>query len=178
MGISSYSAQRTVRLAEILAEHKVPLLIHQPSYSMFNRWMDDDHLLDALDDLGIGCIAFSPLAQGSADRSLPPRDPHRVACRDRGALSADSITDERLARVRALNEIAVAVARPWPSWLSCGRLRDPRTTSLVIGPSSVRQLDDNIAALQNPSLTADELAEIARYGTDAGINLWQQSSDR
>ena len=178
VGISSYSSERTLRMAELLAELKVPLLIHQPSYSMFNRWTEDDHLLDTLEQVGAGCIAFSPLAQGLlTDRYLYgiPSDSRAATG---GALSAESITDERLDRVRALNEIATRRGQTLAELALVWALRDPRMTSLVIGASSVKQLDDNIAALQNLSLTADELAEIDRFATDAGINLWKQSSDQ
>ena len=178
VGISSYSSERTRRMAELLAEHKVPLLIHQPSYSMFNRWTEDDHLLDTLEDVGAGCIAFSPLAQGLlTDRYLHgiPSDSRAATG---GALSADSITDERLERVRALNEIASRRGQTLAELALVWALRDPRMTSLVTGASSVKQLDDNIAALQKMTLTPDELSEIDRYAGDAGINLWKRSSDQ
>jgi L-glyceraldehyde 3-phosphate reductase len=178
VGISSYSSDRTRRAAQLLAEHKVPLLIHQPSYSMFNRWTEDDHLLDALEEVGAGCIAFSPLAQGLlTDRYL-----HGVPADSRaatgGALSSASITAERLARVNALNEIAGRRGQSLAQLALVWALRDPRMTSLVIGASSVKQLDDNIAALTNMSLTTSELAEIDQYAGEAGINLWKRSSDQ
>jgi L-glyceraldehyde 3-phosphate reductase len=165
-------------MAALLAEHKVPLLIHQPSYSMFNRWTEDDHLLDALEEVGAGCIAFSPLAQGLlTDRYLEgiPSDSRAATG---GALSADLITDQRLARVRALNEIAARRGQTLAELALVWALRDQRMTSLVIGASTVEQLEDNVAALRNPSLTVDELAEIDRHATAAGINLWKQSSDQ
>jgi L-glyceraldehyde 3-phosphate reductase len=177
VGISSYSSKRTLRMAELLAEHKVPLLIHQPSYSMFNRWTEDDHLLDTLESVGAGCIAFSPLAQGLlTDRYL-----HGVPSDSRaatgGALTADSLTDERLVRVRALNEIAARRGQTLAELALVWALRDPRMTSLVIGASNVKQLEDNIAALRNMALTNDELAEIDQHATDADITLWKCSSD-
>jgi L-glyceraldehyde 3-phosphate reductase len=178
VGISSYSSHRTRRMAELLAAQKVPLLIHQPSYSMFNRWTEDDHLLDTLEAVGAGCIAFSPLAQGLlTDRYLHgiPSDSRAATG---GALTAASLTDERIARVRALNEIAARRGQTLAELALVWALRDPRMTSLVMGASSVTQLEDNIAALQHMSLTADELAEIDRHATDAGINLWKQSSDQ
>jgi L-glyceraldehyde 3-phosphate reductase len=178
VGISSYSSERTLRMAELLAEHKVPLLIHQPSYSMFNRWTERDQLLDALDAVDAGCIAFSPLAQGMlTDRYLDgvPSDSRAATG---GALTPDAITDERLARVRALNEIAARRGQSLAELALVWALRDPRMTSLVIGASSVKQLDDNVGALRNMSLTADELAEIDQHATDAGINLWKRSSDQ
>jgi len=177
VGISSYSSKRTLRTAELLAEHKVPLLIHQPSYSMFNRWTEEDHLLDTLEAIGAGCIAFSPLAQGLlTDRYLNgiPSDSRAATG---GALSADSITDERLARVRALNEIAARRGQTLAELALVWALRDPRMTSVVIGASGVKQLEDNIAALRNLSLTDDELAEIDQHATDLDINLWKRSSD-
>ena len=178
VGISSYSSERTREAARLLAEHKVPLLIHQPSYSMLNRWTEDDGLLDTLEDVGAGCIAFSPLAQGLlTDRYLHGiPDDSRAATG--GALAADSITEERLAQVRALSEIAAARGQTLAQLALVWALRDQRMTSLVIGASSVRQLDDNVAALANTSLTTDELATVDRYATEAGINLWKGSSDQ
>jgi len=178
VGISSYSSERTRRMAELLAELKVPLLIHQPSYSIFNRWTEDDHLLDTLEGVGAGCIAFSPLAQGLlTDRYL-----HGIPADSRaatgGALSADSITAERLDRVRALNEIASRRGQTLAQLALVWALRDPRMTSLVIGASSVKQLDDNVAALEHPPLAPDELEKIDRHAGDAGINLWKRSSDQ
>ncbi len=178
VGISSYSSERTVAMAALLAEHKVPLLIHQPSYSMFNRWTEADHLLDTLETVGAGCIAFSPLAQGLlTDRYL-----HGVPADSRaatgGALSRDSITEERLAHVRALNEIAGRRGQTLAELALVWAFRDPRMTSLVIGASSIRQLEDNVSALGNMSLTADELGEIDAHAVDTGINLWKGSSDQ
>jgi L-glyceraldehyde 3-phosphate reductase len=178
VGISSYASKRTLRMTELLAEHKVPLLIHQPSYSMFNRWTEDDHLLDTLEGVGAGCIAFSPLAQGLlTDRYLHgiPSDSRAATG---GALSADSITDQLLAHVRALNEIAARRGQTLAELALVWALRDPRMTSLVIGASSVKQLDDDIAALGNMALTDDELVEIDQHATDAGVNLWKRSSDQ
>lgn len=178
VGISSYSSARTREAARLLAELKVPLLIHQPSYSMLNRWTEEDHLLDTLEDVGAGCIAFSPLAQGLlTDRYL-----HGIPADSRaatgGALSAENITEDRLARVRALNDVAARRGQSLAQLALVWALRDPRMTSLVIGASSVRQLDDNVAALANMTLSADELAEIDRYATEANINLWKGSTDQ
>jgi L-glyceraldehyde 3-phosphate reductase len=178
VGISSYSSERTRRMAALLAEHQVPLLIHQPSYSMLNRWTEDDRLLDALDEVGAGCIAFSPLAQGLlTDRYLHGVPPGSRAATG-GALTADSITTERLDRVRALAEIAARRGQTLAQLALVWALRDPRMTSLVIGASSVAQLEDNVAALGNMSLSEDELTEIDRHAVDAGINLWKGSSDQ
>jgi L-glyceraldehyde 3-phosphate reductase len=177
VGISSYNSARTREAARLLAELKVPLLIHQPSYSMLNRWTEDDELLDTLEDVGAGCIAFSPLAQGLlTDRYLDgiPADSRAATG---GALKAASITEERLARVRALNGVAERRGQTLAQLALVWALRDPRMTSLVIGASSVKQLDDNIAALDNMELTLDELAEIDHYAIDADINLWKGSSD-
>ena len=178
VGISSYSSARTREAARLLAELKVPLLIHQPSYSMLNRWLEADHLLATLDEVGAGCIAFSPLAQGLlTDRYL-----HGIPADSRaatgGALQAANITEDRLARVRALGEVAARRGQTLAQLALVWALRDPRMTSLVIGASSVRQLDDNIAALANTSLTDAELAEIDHYATEADINLWKGSSSQ
>jgi L-glyceraldehyde 3-phosphate reductase len=176
VGISSYNSERTRQAAAMLRDLGTPLLISQPSYSMLNRWIEHDRLLDTLDELGAGCIAFSPLAQGLlTDRYLDgvPAD-SRVATG--GAMDRDMLTDERLDRVRALNDIAAARGQSLAQLALAWALRDPRMTSLVIGASSVAQLDDNIAALDRLDLTDDELAEIARHAIDADINLWSRSS--
>lgn len=177
VGISSYNSERTRQAAALLAEAKVPLLIHQPSYSMLNRWIEDDHLLDTLADVGAGCIAFSPLAQGLLTdrylRGIP--DDSRVATG--GALKEAQLTDDRLDRVRALNEIAARRGQSLAQLALVWALRDVRMTSLVIGASSVRQLEDNVGALANTDLSDEELAGIDRFATDAGINLWARSSD-
>jgi L-glyceraldehyde 3-phosphate reductase len=175
-GISSYSSARTAEAAELLADEGVRLLIHQPSYSMVNRWIEEDHLLDTLDGVGAGCIAFSPLAQGLlTDRYLDgiPSD-SRVATG--GAMDRSMITDERLAQVRALASVAEARGQSLAQMALAWALRDPRMTSLVIGVSSVAQLEDNLAALDDLSFSDDELAAIDQHATDAGINLWSASS--
>ncbi len=177
VGISSYNSQRTREAAALLAEAKVPLLIHQPSYSMLNRWIEDDHLLDTLADVGAGCIAFSPLAQGLlTDRYLRgvPGD-SRVATG--GALTEGQLTDDRLDRVRALNEMAARRGQTLAQLALVWALRDVRMTSLVLGASSVRQLEDNVAALANTTLSDEDLAEIDRYAIDSSINLWARSSE-
>ena len=176
VGISSYNSHRTREAAAILHQLGTPLLIHQPSYSMLNRWIEHDHLLDTLEEIGAGCIAFSPLAQGLlTDRYLNgvPAD-SRVATG--GAMTADMLTDERLARVRALNEVAARRGQTLAELALVWALRDPRMTSLVIGASSVAQLEDNVAALANTELTDAELAEIDRYALESGIDLWAGSS--
>ncbi len=178
VGISSYSSARTREAARLLADLKVPLLIHQPSYSMLNRWLEDDHLLDALEEVGAGCIAFSPLAQGLlTDRYLRgiPSDSRAATG---GALTAANITEDRLSRVRALSEVATRRGQTLAQLALVWALRDQRMTSLVIGASSVDQLDDNIAALANTALTDAEMAEIDHYATEADINLWKGSTDQ
>ena len=176
VGISSYNSERTREAAAILRDLGTPLLIHQPSYSMINRWIEDDALLDTLEEVGAGCIAFSPLAQGLlTDRYLDgiPAD-SRVATG--GAMGEDMLTQDRLDRVRALNEVARRRGQTLAQLALVWALRDPRMTSLVIGASSVAQLEANVAALDRPDLSDDELAEIDRHATDAGIDLWAASS--
>jgi L-glyceraldehyde 3-phosphate reductase len=176
VGISSYSSARTTEAARILADQKVPLLIHQPSYSMLNRWIEDDGLLDTLESVGAGCIAFSPLAQGLlTDRYLHGiPDDSRVATG--GAMSRDMLTDDALARVRALTAVAEQRGQSLAQLALAWALRDSRMTSLVIGASSVAQLDANLDALDNLTLGDDELAAIDEHATEAGINLWAASS--
>jgi L-glyceraldehyde 3-phosphate reductase len=175
-GISSYNSARTREAAAILGELGTPLLIHQPSYSMINRWIEDDRLLDTLEEVGVGCIAFSPLAQGLlTDRYLDGVPPDsRVATG--GAMGRDMLTEDRLARVRALNEVAVRRGQTLAQLALAWALHDPRMTSLVIGASSIAQLEDNVGALERLDLTSDELAEIDRLATDADVNLWARSS--
>jgi L-glyceraldehyde 3-phosphate reductase len=174
-GISSYSPERTREAAAILRDLGTPLLIHQPSYSMLNRWIEDE-LLDALEEAGAGCIVFSPLAQGLlTDRYLEgiPED-SRVATG--GAMSKDMLTEENLAKVRALNEVARGRGQSLAQMALAWTLRDPRVTSTLIGASSVRQLEDNVAALRHIEFTDEELAEIDRHATESNINLWARSS--
>jgi len=176
-GISSYPSSKTREAAAILATMGTPLLIHQPSYSMINRWLEADHLLDTLEEVGAGCIAFSPLAQGLlTDRYLKgiPAD-SRIATG--GAMSADMLTDTNLAKVRGLSAIAQRRGQSLAQLALVWALRDPRMTSVVIGASSVAQLDANLDALANMDLTNDELAEIDQYATDGDINLWHRATD-
>jgi L-glyceraldehyde 3-phosphate reductase len=175
VGISSYSAERTREAVRILGEFGTPLLIHQPSYSMLNRWIEDG-LLDVLEEEGVGCITFSPLAQGLlTDRYLEgiPED-SRVATG--GAMSKDMLTDENLSKVRALNDIARRRGQSLAQMALAWTLRDPRVTSTVIGASSVAQLEDNVRALDDLEFTEDELDEIDRHASESGINLWARSS--
>jgi L-glyceraldehyde 3-phosphate reductase len=177
-GISSYSSARTAEAAKLLADCGVALLIHQPSYSMFNRWTEQDHLLDALEAVGAGCIAFSPLAQGLLTNRYLDGIPADSRVATGGALGRHMVTAERLDRVRRLAGIAERRGCSLAQLALAWALRDPRMTSLVIGASSVKQLDDNIAALGNMALADDELAEIDHHAIDADINLWKGSSDQ
>jgi len=175
VGISSYSAVRTREAAAILRGLGTPLLIHQPSYSMLNRWIEPE-LLDTLGELDVGCIAFSPLAQGMlTDRYLDGIPEDSRASRPT-SLSPDLITEQALAKIRALDEIAArrgqTLARMALAWV----LRDPRVTSALIGASSVAQLEDNVAALERLDFTDAELAEIDRYATESDVNIWAASS--
>jgi L-glyceraldehyde 3-phosphate reductase len=175
-GISSYSGERTRESVRILRELGTPLLIHQPSYSLLNRWIEED-LLDVVGEEGVGLIAFSPLAQGMlTDRYLNgvPED-SRAA---KGVfLSEDMITEERLDHVRALNEIAGARGQSLAQMAVAWVLRDPRVTSALVGASSVRQLDDTLGSLERVDFSDDELAAIDRHAVDAGINIWATSSN-
>ena len=176
VGISSYSAKDTRRAAAILRDMGVDLLIHQPSYSLLNRWIEPE-LLDALGEEGIGCITFSPLAQGMlTDRYLHGiPDGSRASRND--SLSPDLLTDETMAKVRALNEIAAGRGQSLAQMALAWTLRDARVTSTLIGASSVAQLEDNVAATDRLGFSADELAAIDRHATESDINLWASSSD-
>jgi L-glyceraldehyde 3-phosphate reductase len=175
-GVSSYSPERTRDAAAILRDLGTPLLIHQPSYSMLNRWIEQG-LLDALGELGVGCIVFSPLAQGMlTDKYLAGVPKESRAARD-GSLSPDLLTDEALERVRALNEIAAGRGQSLAQLALAWTLRDTRVTSTLVGASSVGQLEANVAALDRLDLSADELAEIDRHAVDSGINIWSRSSE-
>ncbi|RIJ77206.1 L-glyceraldehyde 3-phosphate reductase [Nakamurella silvestris] len=174
-GISSYSPERTARAAAILADLGTPLVIHQPSYSMLNRWIEDG-LLDTLGEKGIGCIAFSPLAQGMlTDRYLNGIPEGSRAARP-GSLSQSLLTDEALGQIRALNDLAADRGQSLAQLALSWALRDQRVTSVLIGASSVTQLEDNVAAVQNLEFTDEELTRIDRYAKDSGINLWRPSS--
>jgi L-glyceraldehyde 3-phosphate reductase len=177
VGISSYSPEKTQQAAAILRGLGTPLLIHQPSYSMLNRWIEEEGLLDVLGNLGVGCITFSPLAQGMlTDKYLDGIPAGSRASRD-DSLSPKLLSDEAIARVRALNEIAAARGQSLAQLALAWTLRDPRVTSTLVGASSVEQLEANVAALDRLEISADELAEIDRYAVDSGINLWARSSE-
>ena len=174
-GISSYSPAKTQEAAAILRGLGTPLLIHQPSYSMLNRWIEDG-LLDVLGELGVGCIVFSPLAQGMLTDKYLNGIPSDSRAAQSGSFSPDLLSDEALARIRALNEIAQQRGQSLAQLALAWTLRDPRVTSTLIGASSVKQLETNVASLERLDLSDDELAAIDRYAVDSGINLWAASS--
>ncbi|MFI8178929.1 L-glyceraldehyde 3-phosphate reductase [Actinacidiphila glaucinigra] len=177
VGISSYSAQRTREAAGLLRQMGVPALIHQPSYSMINRWVEDDGLLDVLDEEGMGCIPFVPLAQGLLTDKYLNGIPEGSRAAQGKSLDPTLITDEVVRRLRGLNDIASrrgqSLAQLALSWV----LRDRRITSALIGASSVAQLEANVAAVGAAPLTAGELAEIDEFALESGVNLWSRSSD-
>jgi L-glyceraldehyde 3-phosphate reductase len=175
VGISSYSANRTSEAAAILRRLGTPLLIHQPSYSMLNRWIEPD-LLDVLGREGIGCIVFSPLAQGLLTDRYLSGVPAGSRASQPGSFSRDLLTDETLAKVKALNQIAQRRGQTLAQMALAWTLRDPRVTSALVGASSVAQLEQNLGALDKLQFSSDELREIDRYATDSGINLWATSS--
>jgi L-glyceraldehyde 3-phosphate reductase len=174
-GISSYSPEKTREAAAILRDLGTPLLIHQPSYSLLNRWIEPE-LLDALEEVGAGCITFSPLAQGMLTDKYLNGIPEGSRATQNSSLSPDLLTDEALEKIKALNEIAKGRGQSLAQLALAWTLRDPRVTSTLIGASSVRQLEDSLGALEKLSFEDDELAEIDRYATDTGINLWARSS--
>ena len=172
VGISSYSDQRTDEAVTILRQLGTPLLIHQPSYSMLNRWIED-RLLDVLGTEGVGCIAFSVLAQGLlTDRYLNGIPPGSRASLN-SSLTYDMLNEDNLTRIRALNDIALGRSQSLAQMAISWSLRDPRVTSVLIGASSVAQLEQNVAALDHLDFSADELAKIDRYAVDGGIDLWR-----
>jgi L-glyceraldehyde 3-phosphate reductase len=175
-GISSYSPERTRDAYDILKSLGTPLLIHQPSYSMINRWIEGG-LLDALGELGVGCIAFSPLAQGVLTTKYLGGIPEGSRASRNGSLSSDQLSERTLGHVRALNEIAASrgqtLAQMAISWV----LRDERMTSALIGASSVTQLEENLASAAKTSFTAEETAAIDKDAVEAGINIWAASSE-
>ena len=170
-GISSYSAEHTREAAAILRDLGTPLLIHQPSYSMLNRWIEPK-LLDAVGALGIGCIAFSPLAQGMLTDKYLRGVPEGSRASRPSSLSPTLLTDDALEKIRALNEIAAGRGQSLAQMALAWVLRDERVTSALIGASSVAQLEDNAAALDRLGFADDELVEIDRHATDSAINIW------
>jgi L-glyceraldehyde 3-phosphate reductase len=177
VGISSYSAAKTREMAALLREHKVPLLIHQPSYNMLNRWIEGE-LLGALDELGTGCIAFTPLAQGlltSKYLNGVPADA-RINKPGGGSLRQDHLSSENLDHVRKLNAIAQRRGQSLAQMALAWVLRDARVSSALIGASRAEQVRENVAALANLSFSGEEIAEIDRYATEGGINIWEKPS--
>lgn len=174
-GISSYSAERTAQAAALLREMGTPLLIHQPSYSMLNRWVEGG-LLDTLGQEGVGCIAFSPLGQGMLTDKYLHGIPEGSRASQSKSLSPDLLTEENLARVRGLNALAESRGQTLAQLALAWTLRDERVTSVLVGASSVHQLEDNVASLDRLDITADELAQIDRYAVESGIDLWARSS--
>ncbi len=175
VGISSYSPEATRQAAAILKDLGTPCLIHQPSYSMLNRWVEDG-LLDTLEDLGIGCIAFSPLAQGMLTSKYLDGVPEDSRAKRGRSLQSKLLSEGNIVRIRALNEIARRRGQTLAQMALTWVLRDPRVTSALIGARSVAQLDDSLDALKGAKLTAEELAEIDRHALDGGIDLWRASS--
>jgi len=174
-GISSYSAERTSESAAILRELGTPPLIHQPSYSLLNRWVEEE-LLDVLEREGVGCIAFSPLAQGMLTDKYLDGVPQDSRAAEGRFLTRDMLTEETLGQIRALNDLASRRGQALSQMAIAWVLRDPRVTSALIGASSVEQLEENVAALDRLDFSDEELEEIDRHAVEAGINLWAESS--
>jgi L-glyceraldehyde 3-phosphate reductase len=175
VGISSYGPRRTEEAARILRELGTPCLIHQPSYSMFNRWIEEE-LLDVLAREGIGAIVFSPLAQGLLTSKYLEGIPEDSRVRRGNYLSEELVSDENVRRARALNEVAQRRGQTLAQLAVAWVLRDPRVTSALLGASSVEQLEQNVAALANLDFDEAELAEIDQHAIDGQINIWEQSS--
>jgi L-glyceraldehyde 3-phosphate reductase len=177
VGISSYNSRRTKEASALLKEFGQRCLIHQPSYSMLNRWVEKDGLLDTLAAQGIGCIAFSPLAQGMlTDKYLAGQPADSRVKEANSSLNARLLTAENLANIRALNEIAQSRGQSLPQMALAWVLRNPQVTSVLIGASKVSQIEDCVATLRNRNFSAGELAKIDRYAKDGDINLWAASS--
>jgi L-glyceraldehyde 3-phosphate reductase len=172
VGISSYNAQQTREAIAILNDLKTPCLIHQPSYSMINRWIESDGLLGVLQDNGIGCIVFSPLAQGMLTDKYLDGIPASSRAALNKSFKQEYLTESNLSNIRALNDIALRRGQTLAQMAIAWVLRDSRVTSTVIGPSSVEQLEENYQALQHREFSSDELLEIDQYAKEGGINLW------
>jgi L-glyceraldehyde 3-phosphate reductase len=170
-GVSSYSVDRTREADRILSDMGTPLLIHQPSYSMLNRWIEGE-LLDELGSGGVGCIVFSPLAQGLLTDRYLNGIPEGSRATRQDSLTTDMLNEDNLARARGLNKVAQRRGQSLAQMAIAWTLRDPRVTSALIGASSVRQLEDNLGALENLKFEADELAEIDRFAVEGDINIW------
>ncbi|THD45985.1 MAG: L-glyceraldehyde 3-phosphate reductase [Bradyrhizobium sp.] len=176
VGVSSYSSERTAEAAKILRELRTPAIIHQPSYSMLNRWVEDDHLLDCLNKHGMGCIAFTPLAQGVLTNKYLSGVPENSRATSGKSLPQEFLDPIILDRVRGLAAIAERRGQSLAQLAIAWVLRDPRMTSALIGASRPEQIDDCIAALNNLTFSRDEIIEIDRYAIESNINLWRQSS--
>jgi L-glyceraldehyde 3-phosphate reductase len=174
-GISSYSPERTLEAARILTELGTPLFIHQPSYSMLNRWVEGG-LLETLEKVGAGCIAFSPLAQGMLTDKYLKGIPAGSRMAENSSLSKDLLTEQNLTHIRSLNQIAAhrgqSLAQMALAWL----VRDKRVTSVLVGASSVKQLEQNIAAMESLEFSAEELSEIDQHAVEGGIDLWRSQT--
>jgi L-glyceraldehyde 3-phosphate reductase len=175
VGISSYSPELTREAHAILRGEGVPLLIHQPSYSMLNRWIENG-LLSTIEELGVGCIAFSPLAQGMLSAKYLAGVPDDARAAKGGSLSAGWLTKENLERIRALNDIASRRGQSLAQMAIAWVLRDPRVTSALIGARNVAQLEDSLAALGRLDFSDEELDEIDRFAEEGGIDIWKRSS--
>ena len=176
-GISSYSGPRTAEAVQIFKSLGTPLLIHQPSYSLLNRWIEED-LLDVVGEEGVGCIVFSPLGQGMLTDKYLDGIPEQSRAAEGTFLSKDFLDEENLGRIRALNEIAKQRGQSLAQMAIAWVLRDARITSALIGARTVAQLDDSLDALDNLDFSGDELAEIDKYAVESGINLWARSSEK
>jgi L-glyceraldehyde 3-phosphate reductase len=176
-GISSYPAERTEEAARILADLGTPLLIHQPSYSMLNRWIESEGLLDTLEDLGVGCIAFSPLAQGMLTDKYLDGVPHGSRASQDKSLAEELLTDEALEHVRALNDIAAARGQSLAQMALSWALRNPAVTSVLVGASSPDQIRQNVAALEHLEFADDDLQQIDEHAVESGIDLWQTARE-
>ena len=177
-GISSYSTAKTREAATIARELGTPLLIHQPSYSMLNRWIEDQHLLDELEEAGMGCIAFTALAQGLlTDKYLNGIPEGSRAAQPGSTIDKDQITEKTVRNLKALDKLATKRDQSLAQMALAWALRDPRMTSLVVGASRVEQLDANLDALAHLDFTDEELAEIDRYAVESGINLWATQTE-
>jgi L-glyceraldehyde 3-phosphate reductase len=175
VGISSYSPELTRKAHEILKSEGVPLLIHQPSYSLLNRWIEEG-LLGTLEDLGVGCIAFSPLAQGMLTNKYLAGIPDDARARRSSSMSEDMLSERNLEHIRALNDLARERGQTLAQMAIAWVLRDRRVTSALIGARTVQQLEDSLAAVRNLNFTDEELARIDQFATDAGIDIWKASS--
>lgn len=177
VGISSYNAKRTREAADILKQLGTPCIIHQPSYSMINRWVEEDGLLDTLDDLGIGSIVFSPLAQGMLTNKYLKGVPENSRATQGKSLKSEFLTEKTLSNVRALNDIAASRGQTLAQMAIAWVLRGDRVTSALIGASRVEQVEDCVGALRNTEFTTEELNKIDQYAKDADINLWAKSAE-